>query len=479
MKGDFVGLLLPNCPHYVIAYFAALKLGAVVVNFSPLCSHDELKQQVEDSGVELMVTLQLKSLLPNAEKLLGTSKLKKLVVGTLDEVLPFPTNHLFKLFKRKEIAKFPKEHAVRWADVLAHEPLSAPEKIKPESDLAAMQYTGGTTGAPKGAMLSHQNLYANAMQAAMWNKVDPRGEGRTLAVLPFFHIFAMTAVMNATIAQGGCMIMHPRFELIKVLKDIDKKKPTVMPGVPTMFNAMLRYGKIDNYDLTSLKACVSGGAPLPVEVKAQFEERTGCKVVEGYGLTEASPIVCVNPVFGVNKAGSIGMPIPNTAVHIEDMENPGHFLPVGEVGELCVEGPQVMMGYWGREDATREVIPEDGILRTGDIAKMDEEGYVFIVDRKKEMIITAGFNVYPRNVEEALYKHDAVAEAAVIGVDHELKGQAVKAFIALKPGKQVNEDELRRFMRQTVAKYEVPSVYEFMDELPKTMIGKIDKKGLR
>ncbi len=482
-KGRRVGLMLPNCPQCVISYFAILKAGGVVVNFNPLYSERELKHQIEDSGCEIMISLNLKMCYPKLQALLKTTRLNTIIVSTLQEALPFPKNILFALLKRGETVRIPRDsHHVRFRDPL-HPPNVCeeeiePPSIKPEEDIAVLQYTGGTTGTPKGAMLTHANLYANAIQCGMWVEGLSAGKESIMGVLPLFHVFAMTTVMNFGVHKAATLILHPRFEIKKLLRDIARKKPTLMPGVPTLFAAINAFPEIGRYDLSSLKACISGGAPLPGEVRETFEKLTGCSLVEGYGLTEASPVICANPLFGRKKAGSIGLPFPQTEVRIEDMERRGRFLEPGKKGELCAKGPQVMKGYWHKEEETKRVFDDAGWLRTGDVAVMDEEGYVCIVDRLKEVIISGGYNIYPRNVEEAIYMHEAVMEAAVVGVADAYRGQVVKAFVVKKEGRALTEAGLKDFLKDKLAPFELPKMVEFRKILPKTMIGKIDKKQL-
>lgn len=478
-KGSRVGIFLPNCPQFIISYFAILKAGATVVNFSPLYSGRELKNQIEDSGTEIMVTLNLDVLYGKLKSLIGTTKLRRIIFSTMPEALPFPKNILFSVFKKNEVTTIPEDsHHIAWKKFIDNEQIAELPEINPEEDVAVIQYTGGTTGTPKGAMLSHYNVYANAIQSALWFSDIEQGKEKMLAVLPFFHVFAMTAVMNFSIVTGAEIILHPRFEIETVLKDIARKKPTLLPGVPTMYTAINNHPDLSKYKLSSLKACISGGAPLPVEVKQKFEELTGCKMIEGYGLTESSPVACANPLEGKNKTGSVGLPLPKTIIEIEDMENRGRFLGAGEKGEICITGPQVMKGYWNRPEETAVSTDEEGRLRTGDIGYMDEDGYIFIVDRLKELIICGGFNVYPRHVEEAIYQHEAVLEAAVKGVPDEYRGQSVKAYVALKKGYELSEIRLIAFLGEHLGKHELPSHIEFRDSLPKTMIGKIDKKNL-
>ncbi|MDE0057876.1 MAG: long-chain fatty acid--CoA ligase [Defluviicoccus sp.] len=477
-KGVKVGLFLPNCPQFVISFFGILKAGGTVVNYSPLYTEDQLAHQIEDSGTEIMVTLGLEALYPKMAALLDRGLIGKLVVGTLQAALPFPKSVLFPLLRRSEIARVPDDDRhLAFAKLLDNDGAGEPPAIDPRADIAVLQYTGGTTGVSKGAMLTHANLHANVHQALMWSPDLVPGEERMMGVLPFFHVFAMTVVMNLTIALGGSIVMRPRFELDPVLEDVTKKKPTLFPGVPTMYTAIVNHPKLQKFDLTSIKICLSGGAPLPGEIKRRFETLSGCKLVEGYGLTETSPLATANPFDGLNKEGSIGLPVPGTSIAIVDKEDPRKLLPQGEDGEICVSGPQVMKGYWGREEATAETVV-DGRLLTGDVGHIDEEGYVFIIDRKKDLVLVSGFNVFPRKVEEGIYRHEAVEEVTVIGVPDDYTGEAVKAFVKLKEGRALDADELKDFLADKLGRHEMPKHVEFRDELPKTMIGKLSKKEL-
>ena len=477
-KGVKVGLFLPNCPQFVIAYFGILRTGGTVVNYSPLYAEEDLVRQIEDSGTTIMVTLSLKALYPKMAAAMTQSSVRKLVVGDLQDVLPFPKNLLFPLLKRSEIADVADDDAhVTFRELVAPRAPCPPVDIQPDQDIAVLQYTGGTTGVSKGAMLTHANIYTNIQQALLWNQEVQPGQERMMGVLPFFHVFAMTVVMGLTLAVGGSIVMHPRFELEAVLKDIVKKKPTLFPGVPTMYMAIINHPKIGRFDLTSIKTCMAGGAPLPMEVKQRFEKLSGCSLVEGYGLTECSPMATANPIGAPGKEGSVGMPLPATTITIVDKEDPQTLLPLGEAGEICISGPQVMTGYWGREQATAETIVE-GRLRTGDVGYLDEEGYLFIIDRMKDLILVSGFNVFPRNVEEGIYRHPAVDEVTVIGVPDDYTGEAVKAFIKLKDGSSLDADELRAFLKDKIGRHEMPKHIEFRAELPKTMIGKLSKKEL-
>jgi long-chain acyl-CoA synthetase len=481
-KGTKVGLFLPNSPTFIVFFFAVLKAGGTVVNFNPLYTVAELTHQVKDSDTELMVTLDLKLLFGKVEALLEAGCLKRAVVASFPALLPIAKATLFRLFRSKELARPlaspAREKIVLEAEVMAGD--GHPEKVvvDPMNDVAVLQYTGGTTGTPKGAMLSHANVYVNVQQVASGAPDLEDGVERVFAVLPFFHVFALTVVMNLAIAHAAEIIIMPRFALDDALKLIAKTKATIMPGVPTLFNAILNHPKVDSYDLSSLRFCLSGGAALPVEVKQRFEAITGCKVLEGYGLSETSPVVATNPPEGLVKHASIGMPLPGTVISLRDLGDPTKEVPVGEKGEICVKGPQVMLGYYKRPDDTAEQMV-GGFLRTGDVARMDDEGYFFIEDRIKDLIISSGFNVYPRRVEEAVYEHPAVAEVTVIGIKDKKRGEAPKAFVRLKPGASATTEELFEHLAARISKIEMPSAIEFRDELPKTMIGKLSKKELK
>jgi long-chain acyl-CoA synthetase len=478
-KGVKVGLFLPNCPHFVICYYGVLKAGGTVVNYSPLYSEPELKHQIEDSDTDIMVTLGLNVLYPKMKAMLGTTRLETLVVGGIQDALPFPKNLLYPIARKKDLAAVTWDDGrhVRFKDLLKNDGAFAAPAIDPVEDVAVLQYTGGTTGSPKGAMLTHYNLSANIEQALAWFPQVKEGHERMMGVLPFFHVFAMTAVMNMGLRIGAEIVMLPRFELEAVMKLIPKKKPTIFHGVPTMYVAISGHKDAPTTDMTSITGCISGGAPLPVEVKQKFEKITGGTLVEGYGLTESSPIACCNPVEGVNKAGSIGLPVPGTKIVITDREDPHKVLPRGERGELCIEGPQVMKGYWKNPEASAKSLL-DGRLHTGDVAYIDEDGYVFIVDRMKDMIAVGGFKVFPRTVEERLYEHEAVEECTVIGVPDDYHGEAVKAFVKLRAGKSASQEDLLAFVKGKLGKHELPREIEFRPQLPKTMIGKLSKKEL-
>ncbi|MEM8833560.1 MAG: long-chain fatty acid--CoA ligase [Pseudomonadota bacterium] len=478
-KGDKVGIFLPNCPLFVVAYYAIMRVGATAVNYNPLYAERELANMIEDSETEVMITADLEILFSKMYKMLSDTRLDKLVVASFTDMLSFPKNFLFKLVKGKELADIPdnNKRIIRYEEMTNNDGTYKEVDINPEEDIALYQYTGGTTGLPKGAMLTHANIVANAVQAGMWLGCD-MGEDKMLGVIPFFHVFAMTGVMNIAVLKAMEIIALPRFELDATLKLIHDKKPTIFPAVPAIYNGINNNKKLAKYDLTSLKYCVSGGAPLPVEVKRKFEEKTGAVVVEGYGLTESSPVLCCNPRVGENKAGSIGLPFPNTVVEIIDPET-GKHCPVGERGELCARGPQVMKGYWKRDEENKTTLQDGGRLHTGDIATMDEDGYFFIVDRIKDMIITNGYNVYPRNVEEAIYLHPSVEECIVAGLPDKQRGEIVKAWIKIKDGRILTAEDLKTFLADKISSMEIPKRIEFRDEpLPKTMIGKLSRKDI-
>ncbi len=481
IRGTKVGLFLPNCPQYVIGYYAILKAGGIVVNYSPLYSVPELLHQVEDSETDFMITLDLEALYPKIKEVFDKSRLKKLIVGSFAGSLPFPKNWLFRLFKAKAISKVPRHNdMICLGQLLENNDGSyRPVEIDPAEDVAVLQYTGGTTGVPKGAMLTHANIYINAKQILAWDQSIEPGNVRMLGALPLFHVFAMTVVLNVTTMSAGTIFLMPKFELEGALKLIAKKKIAQMPGVPTMYNAILNHPKLSKYDLSSLQGCFSGGAPLPVKVKKRFEELVkNVKVIEGYGLTESSPVAAANPTFGVNKPGSIGLPIPGTDIIVADRENPRKILARGETGEICIAGPQVMKGYWNRPAETASTII-DGRLRTGDIGYMDDDGYTFIIDRDKDMILVGGFNAFPRQIEEAIYGHPAVKEVTVIGIPHDYLGEVPKAFVVLKnKDENIDEEKLKDFLKSRLGKHEQPHEIEFRETLPKTMIGKLSKKEL-
>ncbi|MDR7612346.1 MAG: long-chain fatty acid--CoA ligase [Armatimonadota bacterium] len=473
--GDRVSLHLPNCPQFLIAYYGALRVGAVVVPFNPLYVEREIEHQLTDSGAEVAVTLDL--LYPRLEAVRSRTRVREMVITRIHDYFPPLLRALYPLraWREGHRVRVPAGPAIRrFADLLeAGRP--APAVAVDPAQTAVLLYTGGTTGVPKGAMLSHRNLVSNVLQARAWFTRLRPGQDTTLAVIPFFHSYGMTAAMNFSVSTGTRLVLLPRFQVDMVLQAIARYRPQIFPGVPTIYTALISHPQVRRYDLRSISACISGAAPLPVEVQTRFEELTGGRLVEGYGLTEASPVTHANPLFGTRKAGSIGIPFPDTDARI--LDDAGRTLPPGEVGELAVRGPQVMQGYWNRPDETAQVLRE-GWLLTGDMARMDEDGYFYIVDRKKEMIITGGLNVFPREVEEVLYTHPAVLEAAVVGTPDPYKGEVVKAFVVLRPGARATAEEIIEHCRRHLAPFKVPRAVEFRPQLPKSLIGKILRRVL-
>jgi long-chain acyl-CoA synthetase len=483
--GDRIGLYLPNVPQYVVAYYGALAAGATVVNFSPLYTIDELSHQVADSGTQILFTVSAAALLPNAIKVLEKSSLSKLIVGNVAEALPRLKGVAYRIFKRSEIAKIPADNRITtFANLLRNDSKYQAMACNPLTDIAVLQYTGGTTGTPKGAMLSHQNISANARQV---NALDPHSRfnnpenpmaDRILGVLPFFHVFANTTVLNRSVDNGGLIVMLPRFDAKQALAAINRAEITSMPGVPTMYQALLDCPDITNTDFSSLRACISGGAPLPSALKTNFEQQTGAKVIEGYGLTESAGVVSSNPYEGENKIGSIGQPIARTTVELRDKEDPSKPAPAGEPGELVVSGPQIMLGYWNRPDADAEAFI-DGFLRTGDVATIDENGFIEIVDRLKDMISVGGFKVFPSQIEDILYAHAAIREALVIGVPDNYLGERPQAYVTLNEGGDIGGAGLLSWLNPQLGKHQRVAAIIVRDEMPKTMIGKLDRKALR
>jgi long-chain acyl-CoA synthetase len=481
-KGVNIGLLLPNTPTFLIFYFGILKAGGTVVNFNPLYTVEELASQVKDSEIKMMVTLDLKALFPKVEALLASGALPQAVVCPFAKLLPGVKSVLFRIAKSGELSAWKKSpqaaKIIDYKDIIANEGKPQAVPINPDEDVAVLQYTGGTTGTPKGAMLTHSNLTINVEQQRRWSPDLVVGEESVMAILPFFHVFGMTVVMNFAVANAGTIILVPRFELAQTLALIRSLKPTLMPGVPTLYNALLTSPKLEQGNLASLKFCFSGGAPLPVEVKRNFEAASGCALVEGYGLSETSPVATANPLTGVNKAGSIGLPIPGTRLSIRSLDDPAKEVALGETGEICIAGPQVMKGYWRRPKETADTMVGE-FFRTGDVGYMDAEGFTFIVDRIKDIIICSGFNVYPRRIEEAIYEFPAVQEVTVLGIPDSYRGEAPKAYVKLREGMDATSADIMKFLETKLSKIEMPAAIEFRDELPKTLIGKLSKKELR
>jgi long-chain acyl-CoA synthetase len=475
--GDRVALHLPNCPQFLIAYYGTLRTGATVVPFNPLYVAREIGQQLADSGAEVSVTLDV--LYPRIAEVRAQTRVREIVVTGIQDYFPPLLRTLYPLKARREgltadVPRAPDIH--RFKELIGEPALASSGPVDPAA-VAVLLYTGGTTGIPKGAMLTHRNLVSNVLQARSWFTQLHPGEDTGIAVLPFFHSYGMTSAMNFCVSSGTRLALLPRFQPDQILKTIARYRPEVFPGVPTMYTAIINHPDVARYDLRSIGACISGAAPLPTEVQSRFESITGGRLVEGYGLTEASPITHVNPISGTRKAGSIGIPFPDTDARIVDLEGGMTTLGPNEVGELILRGPQVMPGYWNRPDETARAL-RGGWLYTGDMAKMDDDGYFYIVDRKKEMIITGGFNVFPREVEEALYTHPAVLEAAAIGIPDRYKGEVVKAFVVLKSGAQATSGELIDHCKKLLAPFKVPRDVAFREQLPKSLVGKILRRVL-
>ncbi len=485
-KGDRVAIHLPNCPQFPIAYYAALRIGAIVVPCNPVYTAREMRHQVSDSGAEVIVTLS--AMYPIIKQIRSDTQLRHVIVAKIKSYFPPFLRLLFTLLLEKKSG-----HAVdisgdgntHWfQDVLS----AAPAKPTPVDisweDTAVLMYTGGTTGISKGAQLTHQNILVNAYQCRVWLNMED-AEEICMTALPLYHSYAMTTCMNLCTLTASTMLLIPDpRDLEDVLKSITKHGPTLYPGVPAMYVAINNYPDLGKYDVSSIKACISGAAGLPVEVQQKFQELTGARLVEGYGLSEASPVTHANPIFGDNRVGTIGLPWPDTEVKIVDADTGEKELALGEVGELCIRGPQVMKGYWQMPTETANSLRDhkDGggrWLHTGDMSVMDEDGYFKIVDRKKDMILGAGgYNIYPREVEEVLYEYPKIVEAAAVGIPVEGKGERVKAYVVLREGVTATEEEIIEFCKENLAPYKVPRFVEFRDELPKTMVGKILRRVL-
>jgi len=479
-KGDSVAILLPNLIPCVAAYYAILKIGAITVMNNPLYCDRELEYQCNDSESKALITLDL--LGNRMIDLKKKTRIKQIIYTSIGDYLPFPKNLLFGLVaKRKNLAADVKsaEHVYKWKDLLArHAPNPPPVELSFD-DVAMYQYTGGTTGVSKGVMLTHGNLSKQVQQVAAWFPTFSKGNEIMLGALPYFHVFGLSTAMNFAIYMGWGQILIPKPQPESLLESIGKHRPTFVPLVPTMYIGMLNHPKISKVDLTSIKGCFSGSAPLPLEVIKDFENKTGAVIVEGFGLTESSPVTHINPFAGgKRKVGSIGVPISDTQCRIVDIADGKTVVPVGEAGELLVKGPQVMKGYRNQPEETAATLT-DGWLHTGDIAKMDEEGYFYIVDRKKDMILSGGYNVYPRDIEEVFYEHPKVLEATAIGVPHPTRGEQVKVFMVLKAGKTATQEELIDYCKDKLAAYKLPTEIEFRAKLPKSNVGKILKKELR
>ena len=481
VKGDRVGLYLPNVPIYIAAYYGAMLAGACVVNFSPLYTVAELSAQMADAGARVLVTIDSAAVLPNALQVLDGTALETLVVAPLGTMLPLVKRIALKVLGGKAISAIPARSDVLVWSAMLGKTAPQPVPLDPLHDLALLQYTGGTTGLPKGAMLTHQNISANARQVAA---IDPQAGARDviLGVLPLFHVFANICVLNRTVVMGGCIAMLPRFEAGPTLKTLQRVKATAMPGVPTMFQALLDHPRVAKTNFSSLRICISGGAPLPLPLKARWEQQTGARLVEGYGLTETSGVASTNPYEGEERVGTIGQPLPATRLRLLDREDPARDAVAGEPGELAIQGPQVMQGYWQRPEAAAAAFaerPDGRWLRTGDVATIDAAGYGRIVDRIKDMIAVGGFKVFPSQVEAVLQAHPAVKEVLVIGVPDPYRGESPRAFVTLMDGAEASAEELRDWLNPKLGKHERVDQVVVREALPKTMIGKLDRKALR
>lgn len=482
-KGDTVALMLPNLPQTVIGYYGAMKAGAAVTPINPLYVEDEVAHQVQDSGSQTIVALDM--FYPRLQGLLGRTCLKRVLLTGVQDYLPGWKRAAYALKAwRKGERSVPADgkSTFRLRDLLAGVAPGAPDNLATPEDIALLQYTGGTTGRPKGVELTHRNLVSNTWQCRQWVQMVGQGRERFLAVLPFFHVYGMTVCQNLAIMTGSALVLLPRFQIREVLETVAKETITVFPGIPAMYQAINNYQDAGRYNLRSIRVCISGAGPLPAAVQERFEAVTGARLVEGYGLTEASPVTHVNPISedpGLipRRKGSIGVPLPDTEARVMDMETGERELPPGEIGELAVRGPQVMRGYWKHEDETRQVL-RNGWLYTGDLVRMDADGYFYVADRKKDMIKSGGENVYPREIEEVLLRHPKVRDAVVAGIPLGLRGELIKAYVVLKEGETATPAELLEHCRLHLAKFKVPKKVEFRAELPKTLVGKVLRRVL-
>ncbi|MCW2679824.1 MAG: Long-chain-fatty-acid--CoA ligase [Frankiales bacterium] len=482
-KGDRVALVLPNCPQNVIAFYAALRLGAVVVQHNPLYTEAELRHQLADCGATVVVCLD--RVYGSVAAVRADTALEHVITTSIADYLPTAT----KLKLRLPLAKAKRARAEMTASIPKGAPVTPflsllkggdgarQVQLDPETDLALLQYTGGTTGASKGAMLTHYNLVSNAYMNRLWDTGATAGKEVSLAVLPLFHAYGLTVAMNATVLLGGTLVLLPRFDIDQVFAAIDEWKPTMFPGVPPIYKALADSPKVRSHDLRSIRLCVSGAMKLPTEIQDQFEKISGAALVEGYGMTETSPSTHCNPVGGTRKPGSIGLPLPGTHCKVVAQDDPSVEVPLGEPGELAIKGPQVFRGYWGRED-TSGVFTDDGYVLTGDVAVMDEDGFFSIVDRKKELIIAGGFNIYPSEVEEVLFRLPGVQDAVVVGLPDKYRGETVKAYVVAAPAAGLSEGDVADHCRRELAAYKVPKVVEFRESLPRTVVGKVLRRVL-
>lgn len=475
-KGDRVALLLPNLPGYPIAHFGVLRIGGILVPTNPLYVERELEHQLNDAGAETVVTLD--PLYPRLEKVRSRTGVKRVIVMKIADFLPRLLSVLYGIKHKCQVETDESEGVFLYSDFMKQKHPRHPGAYVSPDDIALLLYTGGTTGVSKGAVLTHRNVVTNAYQVRNWLWSMTDREEILLCVLPFFHSYGMTTGLHLAVLSQSAMLLLPRFELADVAKQIKKGKPTMLCAVPSMYNAINRYPKLTSSDVSSIKLCISGGAPLPAEIQKVFEERTGGKLVEGYGLTETSPVALVNPTHGHRKIGTIGVPVSDTDVAVVSESGERETLPPGEVGELAIKGPQVMREYWNRPEETAAVLKDDWLF-TGDMATADEEGFIRIVERKKDVIISAGMNIYPREVEEVLHQHPKIVEAAVIGVRSKVREEVVKAYIVVEKGVELSKSEVVSFCRDKLSKFKIPRQIEIVEELPKSAMGKILRRVLR
>jgi long-chain acyl-CoA synthetase len=477
--GDRVAIMLPNTPQAIMTFYGVLKAGCIAVMTNPLYMEKELVHHFSDSGAKVLITLDL--LWPKLKSLEKKLDLSKIFVTRISDCLRFPWNFLYNLKAKKDNAPtipYDMQTVFPWKRLLKKGATFTPRSFRPEKDLALLQYTGGTTGVSKGVMLTHQNLAANVQQyLAILHKLGKDHEV-LLGILPYFHIFGLNVCVNFAVALGATMVPFPRFVPRDILKAIKKIQPTIFPCAPSVFMALLQQKDVDKFDLSSIRFCISGSAPIPAEIIKQFKKLAGAEIIEGYGLTEASPVTHLNPLNGTHKLGSIGLPISDTDACIVDMEVGSLTLQPGQIGELVIRGPQVMKGYWNRPDETASTL-RNNWLYTGDIAYMDEDGYFFIVDRKKDLIISGGYNIYPREIDEVLHEHPKIREAVAVGIPHHTRGEIIKAYVVVQPGETLTRAEVISFCRQKLANYKIPKKIEFRKELPKTLVGKVLRRALR
>ncbi len=479
-RGDKVSIMLPNLPQTVIAFWAVLKAGGVVVMTNPLYMEKELVHQIHDSGARFMIALDL--VWPKIEPLRDKLGIDKYFLTRIGDGLAFPLNVLYAFKAKREGTwrdlPFDGKHVLPWKTLLKGKARHSTTTCNPTEDLAVLQYTGGTTGISKGVMLTHHNMSVNVQQITTILGDACDMDHCFLGLMPYFHVYGLTTCLTLPTALSATIVPFPRYVPRDVLVGIQKHKPTIFPGAPSIYISLMQQKEVGDYDLTSIRYCISGSAPMPVEHIKRFRELTGAQVIEGFGLTEASPVTHLNPIHGISKAGSIGIPFPDTEARIVDMEVGQVPLPAGKVGELIIRGPQVMKGYWNRPDETANTL-RNGWLYTGDIAIMDEDGYFTIVDRKKDMFLVGGYNVYPREIDEVLHEHPKIKEAVTVGVPHPTRGEMIKAFVVVQPGEKLTKAEVVAHCREKLASYKVPKQVEFRDDLPKTVVGKVLRRILR